>query len=343
VYQRFGEVDAAGTTYQAVAVTLARSAEAMQAIDGMPPRTRRPALVLAALHDLALAGRAPTLAAAYAAGDAQAAAQAAVETVVERGDGVAARAFGRRVLTGETGRGAVLHPAVAEAARRAGDSSVGLVSLGCSAGFDLHVDRVGVTYDNGGRLGDSTSPVQVTASVVGDRPVPDRAMPAVVARVGVDTAPVDATDPDDVRWLRACVWPGHSDEAARLDDEIALAAADPPTLLRGDLIDRLPDAIALVPDAALPVVTTTWAVSRLSRARRERLLRQLEAVATERPLAWVSVEGVGVAPGVPTLGDRPASGHSIIGVTLLDGRSRSADVVGRCWRRGRMLSWLVGS
>jgi hypothetical protein len=149
------------------------------------------------------------------------------------------------------------------------------------------------------------------------------------------------TDPDDARWLRACVWPGRSEEAARLDAEIALAAGHPPRLLRGDLVDLLPEAVARVPDGALPVVTTTWAVSRLSPARRRRLLEQLETVATKRRLAWVSVEGVGVAPGVPTLGDRPASGHSIIGVTLLDGSSRHAEAVGRCWLRGRMLSWLV--
>lgn len=38
-------------------------------------------------------------------------------------------------------------------------------------------------------------PVQVTASVVGDRPVPARAVPPVVARIGVDPDPVDVTDP----------------------------------------------------------------------------------------------------------------------------------------------------
>ena len=34
--------------------------------------------------------------------------------------------------------------------------------------------------------------------------IPARAMPRVVARVGVDLDPVDVTDADDARWLRAC-------------------------------------------------------------------------------------------------------------------------------------------
>ena len=40
-------------------------------------------MILAALHDLALAGRAPALAAAYAAADGDAAAGAAIDTLLQ--------------------------------------------------------------------------------------------------------------------------------------------------------------------------------------------------------------------------------------------------------------------
>jgi uncharacterized protein DUF2332 len=33
------------------------------------------------------------------------------------------------------------------------------------------------------------------------------------------------TDPDDARWLRACLWPDQPERAARLEAETALAAA----------------------------------------------------------------------------------------------------------------------
>jgi hypothetical protein len=52
-----------------VAVALSESGEALRAIEAAPARKRRPEVILAALHDLALAGRAPALAAAYAAAD----------------------------------------------------------------------------------------------------------------------------------------------------------------------------------------------------------------------------------------------------------------------------------
>jgi hypothetical protein len=341
VYRRYGAAAAASPLYGRIAIALSESDEALRALADAPARTRRPALVLAALHDLALAGRAPALAAAYAASDGDAAVDAAMDTLLRTTDAVLAVAAGRRTRPDETGRCAVLHPAIAEAARRAGAAAVGVVDVGCGAGLNLTVDRVGIRYHPGPALGDPSSPVQHSASIVGHNPVPPRPLPAVVARVGVDVDPVDVTDAADVRWLRACLPPDRPERAAVLDAELALAVAAPPLLLRGDPVELLPDALARVPADALPVVTTTWAMSRLPPERRLRFLHRLAEGAADRPVAWVSAEGVGVAPRVPTLGDRPASGHSIIGLAVLDRSGVRADALGRCWSRGRLLSWLA--
>ena len=104
-----------------------------------------------------------------------------------------------------------------------GASAVGLIDVGRPAGLNLNVDRVGIAYDNGQSLGDPASPVQLSASIVGGRPVPSRAVPEVVARVVVDRDPVDVTDKEDARWLRACLPPS-PEQVAALEAEIALAA-----------------------------------------------------------------------------------------------------------------------
>ena len=157
-------------------------------------------------------------------------------------------------------RCAVLYPAIAEAARRVGSDAIGLIDVGGSTALD--VDRVGITYSNGQSLGDPSAPVQLSSSVVGDRPIPTRALPEIVVRSGVD--PLD-----------------------------------------------VPAAFAEVPADALPVVTTTWALSQLPLEGRLRFLQGLDEAATGRTVAWVSLEGVGVAPAIPTLGDRRASGCSL--------------------------------
>jgi hypothetical protein len=219
--------------------------------------------------------------------------------------------------TDETGPGAVLYPAIAEAAHRAAATAIGLIDVGSA--LNLHVDRVGITYSNGQSLGDPSAAVQLSATVVGDRPIPERTMPDVVARIGIDRKPLDVTGADDARRLRAGL----------------------PLLLSGDPVDVLPDAFARVPADALPVVITTWALSRFPHERRLRFLHRLDDAAGDRPLAWVSAEGVGVAPAIPTLGDRRAFGHSTIGIALFDRSSMRTEAVGRCWSRGRWLAWLA--
>ena len=344
-YRRLAEADHADASplYKHVALVLSESDEALRAIEAAPARKRNPAVVLAALHDLALAGRAPALAAAFATADADAAAAAAIDVVLRMTAAVVGIAVRLPVRADETGRYAVLYPAIAEAARRTGARTVGLIDIACSAGLNLNVDRVGISYGNGPSLGDPSSPVQLSSRIAQARPVPARAIPEVVARIGVDLDPIDVTDADDARWLRACLPPDQPERAARLNAEMALAATAPPLLLRGDVAELLPDAIARVPADALPVVTTTWALSQFPFESRQRFLGRLEEAAAGRTIAWVSAEGVGVAPTIPTLGDRPASGHSIIGLALAGPSAQPAEAIGRCWSRGQVLTWLADS
>jgi hypothetical protein len=344
VYQHFGEAAAeTSPLYERVAVALSESSEALRAIEAAPARKRHPTVILAALHDLALAGRAPALAAAYAAADGDAAAGAAIDTLLRMTGSVVAIAMRRQVRASETGRCAVLYPAIAEAAHRAGADAVGLIDVGCSAGLNLNVDRVAITYSNGQPLGDPSSAVQLSCSIVGDRPIPERSIPEVVARAGIDLEPLDVTDADDARWLRACLWPDQPERVARLEAEMALAEAAPPLLLQGDAVEVLPEAFAHVPAGALPVVITTWALSRFPLESRLRFLHRLDEAAAGRAVAWVSAEGVGVAPAIPTLGDRRASGHSIIGMAVFGRSAMRPEAIGRCWSKGRFLAWLADS
>jgi len=341
-YRRFGKAAAERSSlYERVAIALSESPDAQRVIGSAPARSRRPASILAALHDLALSGRAPELATAYAARDPDAAGRAAIEALLRMHEAVVAVAARRTVRSDVARCYAVLYPAVAEAARRVGAVAVGLIDIGGAASLNLNVDRVAITYDDGTSLGDPASPVRQSCSMVGRIPVPAVLLPTVVAKVGVDKDALDPADTEDARWLRACMWPEERERAALLEKEIILAATARPLLMRADPIEALHDAIAHVPDMALPIVMTTWALSRLSGDRRSRFVDRLVGASGDRLVAWVSVEGVGGARSLPTLGDRRASGHSLVGVTIVERSARRAEVVGRCWSRGRMFEWLV--
>jgi hypothetical protein len=102
------------------------------------------------------------------------------------------------------------------------------------------------------------------------------------------------------------------------------------------------DAFARVPPDALAVVTTTW---RCRSSRSSAACASCTASTKRRPAGrWRGVSRGGrVAPTIPTLGDRRASGHSIIGLAVFDPSALRAEALGRCWSQGRLLAWLADS
>ena len=57
--------------------------------------------------------------------------------------------------------------------------------------------------------------------------------PEVVWRAGLDLNPLDVTNPVDLAWLDALIWPEHAHRRARLRAAAALAAAEPALLVQG--------------------------------------------------------------------------------------------------------------
>ena len=342
-FAHFSRVDCRGYSpmYEAVAAGVAEDAAALAVIAAAPVDKQHPTVVLAVLHDLALAGTAPEVAAAFAAGDGRAAAAAVRAAIVEHRDALLRAVGERQTQTNEVGRSALLYPAVAEAAARVGAARVALVDVGCSAGLNLHLDRYAITYSDGVEVGERSSPVQLECEVVGalapPRPVP---FPPVVDRVGIDLRPVDVRDPAEARWLQACLWPDQPERIARLRGAFAVALEHPVRLVRGNVIDVLPEVLAALAPDALPVVTTTWAIAYLKPSDRLRFLQRLSAAAIDRPVAWVSAEGVGLAPAVPTLGDAKGSVHSLIGVAVAQGARFDVETIARCHPHGRWVEWL---
>jgi hypothetical protein len=156
--------------------------------------------------------------------------------------------------------------------------------------------------------------VLLRCTTSGAVPVPT-ALPEVVARIGIDVNPLDVTDPDDLAWLRALVWPGpvEAERLQRLEAAAAIVAQEPPTLLAGDLLDRLPDALALVPDGATPVVLHTAVLPYVGAARRAAFVDRVQSL----PVRWIAQEGAGMVPGT----GRPyPGGWGPYFVLSLDGR-----------------------
>jgi hypothetical protein len=156
---------------------------------------------------------------------------------------------------------------------------------------------------------------------------PPTGLPEVVWRAGLDLNPLDVTDPADVAWLDALIWPEHTRRRARLRAAAAIAAADPPLLVRGDLVDDLPALAAQAPAGATLVVFHTSVLYQVPAPRRQAFVDVVRGL----PGHWIANEAPDVLPH-PALPQPPD--EALHNVLALDGTPLA-------WTRshGQTMSW----
>jgi hypothetical protein len=151
--------------------------------------------------------------------------------ILEIKDALRAAMLARSTQTNEPGRCAALLPILARL-----PEPLALLEVGASAGLCLLPDFY--AYDYGGAIlgpeAQRLTPPIFPCAVNTATPVPAR-LPRVVWRAGLDLKPVDLSDPGEVAWLEALVWPEQTDRLARLRASIKIAAEQKPRLIKGDL------------------------------------------------------------------------------------------------------------
>jgi hypothetical protein len=321
------------------AADLERSGVMAALFDGIstPPGSVPALRLLAALHRLVLAGRAPQLAAHYpSAGGTLPPAGAwplAAACLRERFDEVRER-LGLTVQTNEPGRAVVLYGALLWLTERH-PLPVSLLEIGASSGLNLLADRF--AYRVGGRLlGDGGSPLVFDEPWVGG-PVADPGAAAralrVIRRAGCDLAPLRLASAEDRLTLRSYLWPDEPDRLARIDAALAVADRDPPAVAACAAEVWLPGVLAAPRAGELAVVWQSVMrqyVPAAAWAEIERAVGDAGRAATpDTPLAWLSME-----PG----GD-PQAGFAVHATTWPGGDRR---LLAHAGDHGPPVRWKVG-
>jgi hypothetical protein len=308
MYAGFAAREARGVspTYERLALAISRDEQILALLARVPPPKRQPNLLLGVVR--LLGGPLDDPAAFH-------------DFVTVNWPAVRAEILARATQTNEAGRCALLLPVLA-----ALPQPLALVEVGAAAGLGLYPDRYSYRYGEHG-IG-SGGPV-LECALTGTAP-PAR-LPQVVWRAGLDLHPLDVTDPADVAWLEALIWPEHQHRRDRLRAAAAIAAADPPTLIRGDLADDLPGLVAGAPAGATLVVFHTSVLYQVPAARRAAFVDLVRTL----PGHWISVE----APDVLAFQDLPPPpDRALHNVLALDGTPLA-------WTRGhgQAMAWFARS
>ncbi|GII30470.1 DUF2332 domain-containing protein [Planotetraspora mira] len=305
-YAEFAVREARGVSpaYERLSLAVSRDDEVVALLGTLPPGKRQPTLLFGVVRFLG--GPVDDPAAFH-------------EFVVENWRAIEAESRTRATQTNEAGRCALLLPVLA-----ALPQPLALLEVGASAGLCLYPDRYAYRY--GDHVVGSGRPIlDCTATGL----TPPAGLPDVVWRAGLDLNPLDVTDPADVAWLDALIWPEHAHRRDRLRAAAAVAAADPPLLVRGDLVDDLPALAGRAPAGAMLVVFHTSVLYQVPARRREAFAEVVRGL----PGHWIANE----APDVLSYDALPQPpDEALHNVLALDGTPLA-------WTRGhgQSIAWFA--
>lgn len=210
------------------------------------------------------------------------------ERVEAHWDAVQVVMMARRTQTNEPARCATLLPLLAQLPQ-----PLALLEVGASAGLCLLPDKYAYDYGDGRVIwpthGDDPQAPHFRCTVNERTPVPRKNID-VIWRAGLDLNPLNICEDGDVRWLHSLVWPGEGEREALLDKALAIARADPPRIVRGDLRHDLGALAASAPNDATLVIYHSAVLNYVADAKEREAFGEEVRAAGAR---WVSNEGAG--------------------------------------------------
>jgi hypothetical protein len=278
-YARFAADEARGSSeiYEKLAQAVAGSPDALDFLATLPAEKRQPNLFLAAVRQLF----------GVPDGEGQ-----LIDVVRRNHEPIRELMLSRTTQTNEPARCAVLLPLLARLPQ-----PLALLEVGASAGLCLLPDRYG--YDYGmARLEppikETSSPPVFECHASGAVPIP-AALPSIVWRAGIDVNPIDVNAMAETAWLETLVWPGQEKRVEGLRAALAVAQAEPPRIVKGNLLTDLDALMAEAPRSATLVVFHTAVLGyAASKARREQFAKAMQ----RSRAVWISNEVPSVFPDI---------------------------------------------
>jgi hypothetical protein len=336
VFERWGRVDApvvGSPLYEELGYGVARDPDLLRLAAETRPYQPAPNMLFAAVHYLLLGGAQhelrehyPSLANSAAPGGP--AFPKFRDFCLAHREAIVPLLKTRRTQTCVLRRCACLLPGFARVLSEV-PGRLAMLEIGPSAGLNLLWDHYRYDYGGGLRWGDPQSEVVLDTERRGHVPLPDLPGSFEVAwRMGVDLGPINVNDEDQVRWLRALIFPEHVERHGQLAAAIRVARAQPPRLVKGDAAEHLPGLLSDAPLEATLVVFATHTLAQFPQDRLVTTLKSLQRHGELRPLFFLSMEFTG-------------GEHSELFLTRYAGGSRETTKLANCNPHGLWLEWLA--
>ncbi|HZG10720.1 MAG TPA: DUF2332 domain-containing protein [Kurthia gibsonii] len=189
----------------------------------------------------------------------------------------------KRVQTNEVRRCAYLYPMLCDIFEQH-KKPLALIEVGTSAGLQLGIDHYQFRYGDT-TVGDQTSSLTLQSDNRGESLPKSIAKPFEVAtRIGIDLRTMNVNEEEDLDWLKALIWPEHTDRLQLLNQAVHITRELPIQLVDGDATKKLQHIATQVPEEEMLVIFHTYVANQFSPEAKMNLMQSLIAISKTRPV-----------------------------------------------------------
>lgn len=160
-----------------------------------------------------------------------------------------------------------------------------LIEIGTSAGLQLFVDNYSYSYGSDDIFGNLDSEVHLRSEIRGDKSLLNH-LPHfdVATRIGVDLHINDVRDSEDYLWIKALIWPEHSERRELFEKAASYVSNQKLSLIEGDGVEILRSLAEEIPEEQVICVFHTHVANQMPVETKEKLLKQIKEIGKRRPI-----------------------------------------------------------
>ncbi len=211
---------------------------------------------------------------------------------------------------------------------RLGERPFTNIEIGASAGLTLLWYKYKYQFEAGNLFGDLDSNVLIVPELRG-RPqnIPGKLELRVANNLGIELDPVDLDDEEAMNWLRALIFPEHTDNRQQFSAAVEIAQKSPPKIIAGNALELLPEMLSQLPDDQPANIYHSHTLNQFSSEARRQLDSLLREASSERPITRLAFEST-------------PNGHSDLQlITYENGKQSYPELLANCEPHGRWIDW----
>lgn len=197
----------------------------------------------------------------------------------------------KSVQTNEVRRCGPLISALSLIAEANDNSQITLIDVGTSSGLNLLMDKYKYIF-NGLVFGNSESELTISCSIRGSM-TPQISIPKIIRRYGIDINPIALTQPEELLWSKALIWPDQVERIDRLEKAMKIRLQHNVELLKTFENEALIKVLSSHNDSSLLCIMHSFTLNQFSENQRHDFVETIKKHSSQRTIWKVSLEWIG--------------------------------------------------